>query len=370
MMNATDSRLAGIFKLGRPLSPLYSILMANRSNLYRKGIFKRHKMNVPVISVGNLLMGGTGKTPLVHYIAELLLHHNRKPAVLSRGYKGTSSSPINVVSNGKEILMNAAEAGDEPRLLAETLPGVPVLTGKKRFMTGRYAIDRLGIDTIILDDGFQHLAVDRDLDLVLFSAHTLLGNGRVLPGGELREPLSSLNRADGFIITGVSRKLERGVEEFISFLKQRFPRQPVFTGHYQTHEKILQADQENTEFLPVAEIINKSLFGFCGIAQPMSFKSTILKEKLNLSDFISYPDHYLYSRPEIISLVERAKKMGAKGLITTAKDFVKLKEVYVPDFPLYVLSVKLQMGQEFDTFLINHPAGSPPSNFPYGFSDL
>ena len=313
-------------------------------------------MNVPVISVGNLLMGGTGKTPLVHYIADLLLHHNRKPAVLSRGYKGTSRSPINVVSNGKEILMNAAEAGDEPCLLAETLPGVPVLTGKKRFVTGRYAIDSLGIDTIILDDGFQHLAVTRDLDLVLFSAHKLLGNGRVLPGGELREPLSSLNRADGFIITGVNRELERGVDEFISFLKQEFPRQPVFTAHYQTHEKILRADQDKAEFLPLAELENEPLFGFCGIAQPISFRSTILKEKLKLLDLASYPDHYLYSRSAIISLVERAKNTGAKALITTAKDFVKLKEVYVPDFPLYVLSVKLQMGQEFDAYLINHLA--------------
>ena len=311
-------------------------------------------MNVPVISVGNLLIGGTGKTPLVHYIADLLLHHNRKPAVLSRGYKGTSRSLINVVSNGKEILMNAAEAGDEPRLLAETLPGVPVLTGKKRFVTGRYAINSLGIDTIILDDGFQHLAVTRDLDLVLFSAHKLLGNGRVLPGGELREPLSSLNRADGFIITGVSKELATGVEKFISFLKQEFPRQPVFTGHYQTHEKILRLDQDKAEFLPLAELKNEPLFGFCGIAQPMSFKSTILKEGLNLSDFASYPDHYLYSRPEIISLVERAQKMGAEALITTAKDFVKLKEVFVPEFPLYVLSVNLQMGQEFDAYLMNH----------------
>jgi len=206
MTNATDNRLAGIFKLGRPLSPLYSCLMANRSTFYRKGYFTQHRLEVPVISVGNLVMGGTGKTPLVQYIADLLVCHNRKPAVLSRGYKGTSQLPVNIVSNGKEILMNAVEAGDEPRLLADTLPGVAVLTGKKRFLTGRYAIDNLVIDTVILDDGFQHLAVQRDLDLVLFSVHKLLGNGRVLPGGELREPISSLHRADAFIITGVSEK--------------------------------------------------------------------------------------------------------------------------------------------------------------------
>jgi tetraacyldisaccharide 4'-kinase len=354
MTNATDNRLAGIFKLGRPFSPLYSCLMANRSTLYRKGFFTQHRLAAPVISVGNLVMGGTGKTPLVHYIADLLVRHNRKPAVLSRGYKGTARSLINVVSNGKEILMNAVEAGDEPRLLAETLPGVPVLTGKKRFLTGRYAIENLEIDTIILDDGFQHLAVDRDLDLVLFSAHKLLGNGRVMPGGELREPLSSMNRADGFIITGVSEELNAEVEKFILFLKQEFPRQPVFTGRYQTDKKILRVEQNKREFLAIADLKNIPLLGFCGIAQPMSFKSTLLNEQLKLSGFTSYPDHYLYSRPEIISLVKKAKKMGANALITTAKDYVKLKEVFISEFPLYVLSVKLQMGQEFDSYLMNH----------------
>jgi tetraacyldisaccharide 4'-kinase len=319
MTNTTDNRLAGIFKLGRPFSPLYSCLMANRSTLYRKGLFAQHRLATPVISIGNLVMGGTGN--------------------------------VNVVSNGNEIFMSAAEVGDEPRLLADTLPGVPVLTGKKRFLTGRYAIDNLGIDTVILDDGFQHLAVQRDLDLVLFSAHKLLGNGRVLPGGELREPLSSLNRADGFIITEARKELDTKIAEFISFLQQKFPRKPVFKGQYQTHEKIIRVHQDSTESLPIADLKGLPLFGFCGIAQPLSFKSTLLKEKLNLTDFASYPDHYLYSRPEIISLVERAQKLGAGALITTAKDFVKLREVFVPEFPLYVLSIKLQMGQEFDAYL-------------------
>ena len=250
--------------------------------------------------------------------------------------------------------MSAAEAGDEPRLLAETLPDVPVLTGKKRYVTGRHAIDTLGSDTLILDDGFQHLAIARDLDLVLFSAHKLLGNSRVLPAGELREPLSSLNRADGFIITGVNEESDTEVQSFIAFLKQKFPLTPIFTGRYLTDEKVLRTDQGNTESQPLSDLKNKPLFGFCGIAQPQSFKSTLLNEKLNLTDFASYPDHYLYSRSEIISLADRAKKSGAGALITTAKDFVKLKEMFVPEFPLYVLSVKLQMGEKFDAYLINH----------------
>ena len=353
MTNETDSRLEKIFKLGRPLSPLYSCLMANRRNLYRTGFFKQHRLNVPVISVGNLVMGGSGKTPLVHYIAHLLQQHNRQPAVLSRGYKGTSRSSINVVSNTTEILMNAAEAGDEPRLLAETLPGIPVITGKKRFVTGRYAVDRLGIDALILDDGFQHLAVARDLDLVLFSGRKLLGNGRVLPGGELREPLSSLKRADCFVITGVNEELDPQVENFISYLQKEFPDKPVFAARFQLQEKLLRVDKGKTESLPLAEIKDDPLFGFCGIAQPLSFKSTLLREKINLAGFVSYPDHYLYSRSDIISLVDKARFQGARALITTAKDFVKIKEVFIPEFPLFVLSVKLEMENQFDAYLMN-----------------
>jgi len=353
MKNETDSRLEKIFKFGRPLSPLYSCLMANRRNLYRTGFFKQQRLNVPVISVGNLVMGGSGKTPLVHYIAHLLQQHNRHPAILSRGYKGTSRSRINVVSNTTEILMNAAEAGDESRLLAETLPGVPVITGKKRFVTGRYAVDRLGIDALILDDGFQHLAVARDLDLVLFSGRKLLGNGRVLPGGELREPLSSLKRADAFIITGVSKELDARVENFISYLQKEFSDKPVFTARFQPREKLLRVDKDKTESLPLAEIEDDPLFGFCGIAQPLSFKSTLLREKINLSGVVSYPDHYLYSRRAIISLVDKARAQGAKALITTAKDFVKIKEVFIPEFPLFVLCVKLEMEKQFDVYLMN-----------------
>ena len=191
--------------------------MANRSNLYRRGFFKQHKLEVPVISVGNLVLGGTGKTPLVLYIAQFLLKQNKRPAILSRGYKGTASGIINIVSDNNHILLDAASAGDEPRLLAEKLPGTPIIIGRKRSITGRFALDSYDIDHIILDDGFQHLALKRDLDLVLFSAGKLLGNGRVLPGGELREPLSALKRADAFIVTGIHAP---GNEKIEGFLKE------------------------------------------------------------------------------------------------------------------------------------------------------
>jgi len=352
------TRLKHLFFWGRPLSPFYSCLMATRSRLYQKGLFKQHKLNVPVISVGNLVLGGTGKTPLVHYIAKLLQHHNRKPAILSRGYKGSATAAINVVSNTTDILLDAAEAGDEPLLLAEKLPGVPVITGKKRFTTGCFAIDSLGADSLILDDGFQHMALKRDLDLVLFTVQNLLGNGRVLPGGDLREPLSALKRADAFIISGIndSESMSRNPEEFISLLKSMYPDKPVFTAIYQPEKTLIRIDKRKDGTISQFDAGKIPLYGFCGIARPESFKKTLEFTGMKLTGFHAYEDHHSYSADNIQSLIHNAKNSGAHGLVTTEKDLVKLRNIFPPEFPLLVLPVKLQLGEDFDRFLINHIA--------------
>jgi tetraacyldisaccharide 4'-kinase len=353
MTDKKDNELELLFKLGRPFSPIYSCMMANRRNLYLKGVFRQHRLAVPVISVGNLVMGGTGKTPLVQYIARLLLKNNRKPGILSRGYKGSARSSVNVVSNGREILLGADEAGDEPRLLAETLPGIPVITGKKRYPAGCYALKNLAVDTLILDDGFQHLAVKRDVDLVLFSARKLLGTGRVLPGGELREPLSALNRADGFVITGAEPQFASQVKDFVVFLENKFPDIPVFSGKYRPTE-ILRADHNKIDSMPISKIMEQPLFGFCGIAQPESLESTLKELQINQVGFQPFPDHYIYSQNDLLLLIEKAKASGATGLITTAKDFVKLKNTIVHDFPLLALSIQLEMDDAFDEFIFTN----------------
>ena len=268
MTEKKDTRLARLFFFGRPFSSLYGLLMACRSSLFRKGIFKQHRLEVPVISVGNLVLGGTGKTPLVDYIARLLLQYDRKPAILSRGYKGSARAPINIVSNTTNILLDAAEAGDEPRLLAEKLPGIPVITGKKRYTTGRFAIDSLGADVLILDDGFQHMALKRDLDLVLFNSRTLLGNGRVLPGGELREPLSALKRADAFVITDSIELQDRNVREFFRLLETRHPEKPIFNAAYLPGKMLLRIFNGKNDTISQMDASKIPLYGFCGIARP------------------------------------------------------------------------------------------------------
>ena len=347
-----NTRLKRLFLLGRPFSPLYSCVMANRSSLYRKGFIRQHDLDVPVISVGNLILGGTGKTPLVLYIARFLTQNGRKPAILSRGYKGKAKATINVVADNTAILQDAVMAGDEPRLLAEKLPGVPVLTGKKRFITGRYAIDTLAANALILDDGFQHLAVKRDLDLVLFSGQMLLGNGQVLPGGELREPLSALSRADAFVITGVDEPGESTVEEFIHFLKGSFPDKPVFMGSYHAENLIPRIFHGKYDVISLTQVKEMAIYGFCGIAQPGSFKKTLNRLQVNLVGFNAFHDHHSYSPGHVDSICRDAGNAGARALITTEKDFVKLRNIYTGELPLLALPIQLKMAHDFDRYLL------------------
>jgi tetraacyldisaccharide 4'-kinase len=354
MADKPHTKLKHLFFWGRPLSPIYSFVMANRSSLYQKGFFRQHKLEVPVISVGNLVLGGTGKTPLVHYIAKLLQQQNKKPAILSRGYKGAASGKINIVSDTTEILMNADHAGDEPRLLAEKLPGMPVITGKKRSITGRFAIDSYGVDCLILDDGFQHMSLKRDIDLVLFNAQKLLGNGRVLPGGDLREPLSALKRADAFIISGVDTPLDDMVAQFIEFLHNLFPDKPAFTGSYLPDETLSRTYSGKNDTLSLSESRKIPVYGFCGIAQPESFQNILKKSNMNLTGFQSFEDHYHYSLDDIESLYKTGLSSGAQALITTEKDLVKIRDLSPRDFPLLTLSLRLEMDNDFDRFLLNN----------------
>ncbi len=178
-MNSISNAL---FFWGRPFSPLYGFVMKLREQLYKKGILRSYNFPVPVISVGNLVLGGTGKTPTVMQIAQLLKNHGYRPGIVSRGYGGKAKDAVNIVSNFDRVLLPPKAAGDEPYLLASKLPGIPVITGKKRAHPCNYAITELGCDCLVLDDGFQHIAVQRDIDIVLFNATDLAGNSRIFPG--------------------------------------------------------------------------------------------------------------------------------------------------------------------------------------------
>jgi tetraacyldisaccharide 4'-kinase len=325
-MNATSL----FFACGRPFSPIYSFLMRLRERGYLHGLFQRHKLPAPVISVGNLVLGGSGKTPTVAAICRHLLAIGEKPAVISRGYGGRAKAAVNLVSDGEKIFMDADAAGDEPHMLAAMLPGVAVLTGRKRIFPCRRAV-AMGCSALVLDDGFQHLAIRRDLDLVLFNATTLAGNSRVFPGGELREPVAALRRASAFVLTGVDGHNRERAARFADLLAERFPGKAVF----QT-ENILDAfaDQHGqaVAHLPAP------LLAVSAIAHPERFHNLLTDAGVSLCGRLNFRDHHRYPPDATLRIVRQAKDQGAAGLIVTEKDRVKLAARQLP-LPLFAARI-------------------------------
>lgn len=337
-----------LFFAGRLFSPFYSMAMVLRAFFYRRNIlFRSHTLPVPVISVGNLTMGGTGKTPMVLYVTRYLLACGKKPAIVSRGYGGRARGPVHVVSAGGPILLSPDLAGDEPVMLAEALPGTPVLIAPRRIHACLRAVSEFDVDALVMDDGFQHLAVRRDVDLLLFGAGKFLGNGRVFPGGELREPFSALNRAHAFVITGVDKENRAAVDVFRQRLRGAFPEKPVFNGEYRPMG-LLHSREAGTFSLGKARGI--PLFGFAGIAHPEAFQRTLRQEGYRLAGFVSFPDHYRYTAEDVSVLVRSALDCRAGALITTEKDFVKLRPFFA-EFPIMALKIELRMGADFEIFL-------------------
>ncbi len=335
-----------LFFIGRPLSPLYSVIMKIRETLYKKKIFKSYSFSVPVISVGNLVMGGTGKTPIVRHISELLKKKGYNPAVISRGYGGKSKQKINVVSDGEKVYLSPVDAGDEPYMLARTLKNIPVLTGTRRYLPCDYAINNFKTDVLLLDDGFQHLAVQRNLDIVLFDATALAGNSRVFPGGELREPVSALKRCHVFLITGVGADNKSRAVKFQNLLKEKYPQQPVFLAEHKSYQ-LWNSDGEKVSAKKDAEH-----YAFCGIANPLRFKNSLENYRLKVIGFEPLKDHVCYTQSLVTNLCKRAGKAGAKVLVTTEKDFVKLKN-FQTELPLLVFSIRHRVDEQFDNFIIN-----------------
>ncbi|MDX9834757.1 MAG: tetraacyldisaccharide 4'-kinase [Desulfobulbus sp.] len=311
------------YTLGRPFAPLYSAVMRLRETCYRRGLFATHRLGVPVISVGNLTVGGTGKTPMVQHLARLLKDNGFRPAVVSRGYGGKAQARVNLVSDGSRLLLDADQAGDEPRFLAETLPGVPVLTGIVRRLPAQQAI-AMGADVLLLDDGFQHMQVARDVNLALFNADRLAGNSRVFPGGELRESVGALRRATAFVLTGVDDANRERATRFADLLTSRFPGIPITLASYHSDAVVRLSVGGLLEPAEDDCLARLRLFGFCGIARPESFHRTVQAAGFDLCGFQPLADHQRYGRAVLDRIKARAGKAGAEALVTTEKDLVKL----------------------------------------------
>jgi tetraacyldisaccharide 4'-kinase len=328
-----------------PLSTVYGITVRLRVKLYPEE--KRKSLPGFVASIGNLTVGGTGKTPTAIMIAEWALRQGYRPAVLSRGYGGKRQKDALEVSDVNNVLADATEAGDEPYLMAKRLPGVPVIISKRRYLAGLLAHKKHRTNFFILDDAFQHIALRRDIDLALIDSTNPFGNEHLLPWGPLREPIEHLGRADAFILTRAdngSRGLNAPV---VQVLKKRFPEKPVFFSRH-VPEKIVFPDENtvyNSDFLK-----GKRIAAFAGIARPAVFKRTLADLGAEVASFTAFGDHHVFTSREFARLVEEKKRVGADCLVTTEKDWARLENVVKECPDLAYLSIRLVIREGEESF--------------------
>jgi tetraacyldisaccharide 4'-kinase len=304
-----------------PASKLYGVGVSVRTRLYAKGWLKQKRLKAVVISVGNLSVGGTGKTPLVIWLAEKLLAQGHRVAILTRGYRGKDGS------------------SDEVELMRSRLQNRVVFgVGKNRFAEGQRIESHQAIDIFLLDDGFQHLQLARDLDIVLMDASRPVGGQPLLPAGPMREPISAVARGDIIVFTRTENA--PGAKEAI----QRFWTLPIFAAstsllgfRYLSTEGPLQT---------VADLGSGPFFAFCGLGNPEAFERDLQRWGIMPVGHMFFPDHHRYTLENVQAIEQAALRLGAKSLLTTEKDFWNLKDVQFSALPVFVALIDLEISSE------------------------
>lgn len=343
------------------LSKSFEGLVSLRRFLYKYRIFRDHTLGCLVVSVGNLTVGGTGKTPVVEKFARALAQKGRKVAILSRGYKSAPRPtwqrillwvtryekriPPRVVSDGQNLLLDSEQAGDEPYMLASNLPDVVVLVDKDRVKSGRYAIERFKADTLVLDDGFQHWRLKSRLNLVLVDRHYPFGNNHLLPRGTLREAPTALKRASHVFITKSNGTGSVELRERIKSINAGA--QIIECTHHPLYlQNVFTGERKPLEFLKHLKVAALS-----GIAMPDGFEQGLEKLGAELVHTKQYADHHRYTQQEILNMINRSKKRQAQAIITTEKDAVRFPKLDRVDVPIYYLRVEIKIiegAKDFD----------------------
>jgi tetraacyldisaccharide 4'-kinase len=327
------------------LSLIYSGIMKIRALLYQWGIFRIHKLPCKVISIGNISTGGAGKTPMTIYLAKMLTRMNFRVVILSRGYKGNYEQSCAIVSDGNKVFLDAQTAGDEPCLMAQKLSDVPVIVGKNRYECGVLANQQFSPDIILLDDAFQHLRIFRDLDIVLMDFHRPLGNTHVIPRGVLREPKSHLHRAHMFILTRASQNQEHFFQ-IKSFVRNK----PIFKCNHVPDQLMQINEAGHLSFLPTETLANQSVYAFSGIANNEDFLKILTGLQYQIVSSENFDDHHDYTDNDLKTIDAKAKNAGAKYLVTTEKDYVKICNQIHWSFPLFALGIQLSFGNDTNQF--------------------
>ncbi|HEY6046846.1 MAG TPA: tetraacyldisaccharide 4'-kinase [Pyrinomonadaceae bacterium] len=319
-----------------PLGLLYGAAMRARASLYERRIFRTHQIGKPVISVGNLTTGGTGKTPLVAAIAQHLAQEGRRVCILTRGYGRENPGRRVVVSDGNQILAGVTETGDEPLMLAEQLKGkAAVICDADRVAAARFAEEELASDVFILDDGFQNLRIARDVNVVTIDATNPWGSKHVLPAGILREPLRALGRADCVVVT----RADQAIEAHLLNQIERLSSAPVLSSRMVVSgiRPIQSAEPAQSK----TSLTRQPVAAFCAVGNPQGFFH-LLRADFDLTSTHPFRDHHQFTQAGIDRVTRDALAAGAKALVTTAKDEVKLRSLRL-DLPCYVVDIAIEV---------------------------
>ncbi len=336
-------------------SKLYGVSAELRGRLYDRRHLSVLRLPCCVISVGNITVGGTGKTPMTIHLARTIQSMGKKAAVLSRGYKGTAEKTGIIVSDGDRLLCGPGVAGDEPFMMAASLPGVPVLVGADRYAAGLRAMTEFSPDVIILDDAFQHRRLHRDLDLVMVDDARFFGNMHLLPRGPLRESIAGLKRADAFVLTRCGKK-----SASLDRLQQTVPEKPLFRTFHRPylqgifdgkapldasiHPVTAPAD---LQFLEKARVI-----GFSGIAQNEAFEKMVRPLAGEVTAFVTFSDHHAYTGQDLDRIAAMAEDESSDYIVTTMKDFVRAAGRIPGNVRVAVLGVEIAFLESDDALFL------------------
>jgi len=312
--SGTTADAGGLFLRGCliPASIVFSLIQRMRTGLYRTGILKRRKLPRPVISIGNIAVGGTGKTPVTAHIARLIMAQGLKVAVLTRGYGGTLEGQTAIVSDGHGVTHIAEECGDEPFLLAKSVPGLAVVIGSDRYAAGQLALKECNPDVFLLDDGFQHLRLYRDLNILLLDCTRPFGNGWTLPAGLLRETKPAAERADLVVLT----RCPEG-----AMTLSPVPDKPCCRARHDLGDLLPLTGGGP---LPFEALRGRKVVAFSGIAEPQAFVEGLRRRGLLVIASLCFPDHVVYNAARLAEIEDILMTSGADYAITTEKDGVKL----------------------------------------------
>jgi tetraacyldisaccharide 4'-kinase len=326
----------------------YGGLTALRGALYRHRLMTTRRLTCPVVSVGNITVGGTGKTPLAISLARRFRDRGLRPLVISRGYRGRAERTGGVVSDGRSLRMGPREAGDEPFMMAAALSRVPVVVGGDRFAAGGLAQSAFDPGVIVLDDAFQHIQLHRDINLVVMDRDNPLGNGRLLPRGPLREPVSALARADAFILT---RGGEPGGQADLPAWSPRLAgNRPVFSTVSSLQIRLAAGIDRRGAGAPVPafavmaarDLRGRRVAAFSGIARNHRFVAGLHRFGIDLAAHLSFPDHHWYTDADLRRIQRTARESRAEMVATTEKDWVRVFRRI--DWPMPVVVVSVEIG--------------------------